>query len=87
MATILMFCNVIDVFANSPDCNPIEHMWDVLGRRLRQRHPQPENVHQLTQALHQERARIPRYMLRNLCGSMRRRLQAVVAGQGGHTRY
>lgn len=85
-----LIANNIDVLpwpANSPDCNPIEHMWDVLGRRLRRRDPQPQNVQQLTNALHDEWARIPRYLLRNLCGSMRRRLQAVIASHGGHTRY
>lgn len=73
--------------ACSPDCNPIEHVWDYLGRRLRRRQPQPPNVQQLTAALHQEWGRIPRYLLRNLCSSMRRRLAAVVASRGGHTRY
>ena len=73
--------------ALSPDCNPIEHMWDILGRRVRQRDPQPENVQQLINAFHEEWARIPRYLLRNLCGSMGRRLQAVIRSRGGHTRY
>ena len=40
--------------ARSPDCNPIEHMWDELGRRLRQRLHAPNNVNELTQALQQE---------------------------------
>ena len=73
--------------ACSPHCNPIEHVWDYLGRRLRRCQPQPANVQQLTAALLQELGRIPRHLLRNLCGSMRRRLAAVVASRGGHTRY
>ena len=73
--------------ACSPDCNPIEHAWDYLGRRLRQRQRQPANVQELTAALHQEWARMPRYLLRNLCGSMGRRLAGVIASRGGHTRY
>ena len=73
--------------ACSPDCNPIEHVWDYLVCRLRRRQPHPANIQQLTAALHQEWGRIPRYLLRNLCGSMSRRLPAVVASRGGHTRY
>ena len=73
--------------ACSPDCNPTEHVWDYLGRRLRQRQPEPANVQELIAALHQGWGRIPRYLLSNWCGSMGRRLAAVVASRGGHTRY
>ena len=66
----------------SPNCNTIEHMWDVLGRRLRKRQWQPNifknNVRELTVVLREEWARIPRYILRSLCDSMRLRLDAVV---------
>ena len=79
--------NVLPWPSNSPDCNPIEHLWDFLGRRLRQRQPQPQNVQQLIMALRDEWRRIPRYVLRNLCGSMRRRCDSVIAKRGGHTRY
>lgn len=79
--------NVLPWPAYSPDCNPIEHMWDALQRRLRKRQRQPRNARELTAALREEWARIPRYLLRNLCGSMRRRLDAVIARRGGHTRY
>ena len=57
-------------------------MWDVLGRRLRKRQWQPNifknNVRELTVVLREEWARIPRYILRSLCDSMRLRLDAVV---------
>ena len=79
--------NVLPWPACSPDCNPIEHVWDYMGRRLRQRNPQPNNVHEMTVALQDEWARIPRYLLRNWCGSMKRTLAAVIASRGGHTRY
>ena len=79
--------NTLTFPAYSLDCNPIEHMWDVLGRRLRKRQRQPNNVRGLAIALREEWARIPRYLLRNLCGSMRRILDAVVANRGGYTRY
>ena len=34
--------------ARSPGCNPIEHMWDEVGRRLRQRHHAPNTVDELS---------------------------------------
>ena len=73
--------NVLPWPACSPDCNSIEHAWDYIGRRLRQRKRQPSNVQELAVALTQEWNRMPRYLLRNLCGSMRRRLTAVIATQ------
>ena len=82
--------NHIDVLpwpAVSPDCNPIEHAWDYIGRRLRRRQPQPRNVQELSVTLREEWNRFPRYLLNNWCGSMRRRLTAVIASRGGHTRY
>lgn len=76
--------NVLQWPANSPDCNPIECMRDVLGHRLRQCNTQPQNVHELTNALQDEWARIPCYLLRNQCCSMGRQLKAVTASDGGH---
>ena len=37
--------------ANSPDLNPIEYVWDSLGKRLRRRPNPPTNVNELRQAL------------------------------------
>ena len=37
--------------ANSPDLNPIEHVWDSLDRRLRRRPNPPANVNEFRQAL------------------------------------
>ena len=71
----------------SPDMNCIEHMWDKLGRRLRRRPQQPQNVRDLWLALHQEWHNIPMATVRRLVRSMPQRLQAVIANNGGHTRY
>lgn len=73
--------------SRSPDCNPIEHLWDELGRRLRRRQNQPNNVRDLANALIDEWRRIPRRVYRNLCESMDSRLRAVIAANGGHNRY
>ena len=79
--------NVMDWPSLSPDMNPIEHMWDELGRPVHGQLNPPQNVAELTQALQHHWAAIPQAMIRRLCNSMPRRLQAVIRSNGGHTRY
>ncbi|KAK7116368.1 hypothetical protein V1264_002059 [Littorina saxatilis] len=73
--------------ANSPDLNPIEHMWDELCRRVQQHHPPPANLGQLLQWLQQEWNGVPRAFICNLIHSMRQRCVECLAHNGGHTRY
>ncbi len=40
--------------AYSPDMSPIEHVWDALDRRIRQRVPVPANIQQLHTAIEEE---------------------------------
>ncbi len=54
----------------SPDMNPIEHIWDELGRKVRSRHV-INNVHDLAEALVQEWDRIPENAIRRYLQSMR----------------
>jgi transposase len=44
--------------AMSPDMNPIEHIWDMLGRDVR-RHHAPQTILQLTNALIEEWNNLP----------------------------
>ena len=46
--------NVLPWPAYSPDCNPIEHMWDIFGRWLRKRQRPSRNVQELAVALREE---------------------------------
>lgn len=71
----------------SPDLNPIEHVWDMLDRRVRRRPNVPQTIQQLTQALVEEWEIIPQEDLRRLVRSMPRRCQEVIRVGGGHTRY
>ncbi|GFS61425.1 transposable element Tcb2 transposase [Trichonephila clavipes] len=73
--------------AYSPDLNPIEHVWDALGRRIAARLHHPENTQQLKQMLIEEWALIPQEMLHQLDLSMRRRCEATIAVRGGHIPY
>ena len=40
--------------AMSPDLNPIEHIWNMLGRRMHTRESPVQNIRQLEAALHRE---------------------------------
>ncbi|GFU44049.1 transposable element Tcb1 transposase [Trichonephila clavipes] len=65
--------------AYSPDLNPIEHVWDALGRRIAARLHHPENTQQLKLMLIEEWALLPQEMLHQLLLSMRRRYEATIA--------
>lgn len=43
----------------SPNLSAIEHLWDVLDRRVRRRNPAPDSIPQLRQALLEEWDNIP----------------------------
>ena len=81
--------NVLPWPAVSPDMNPIQHIWDYLGRKVRAR----GNVHNLRdlrdleKALIQEWNNIPNVFIRRYVRSMRSRLAACINSRGGHTRY
>jgi transposase len=73
--------------AMSPDLNPIEHIWDMLGRRMLALEPPVQNIRQLEAALHQEWQQLSQQDIRRLTGGMRRRVEAVIQARGGYTRY
>ena len=73
--------------AKSLDLNPIEHVWDLLARRVRARAIPPRNVQELAGALVEKWGNISQQELANLVQSARRRCTAVLNAAGGHTRY
>ena len=73
--------------AKRPDLNPIEHVWDLLERRVRTRAIPSRNVQELAGALVDERGNISQQELANLVQSMTRICTAVLNAAGGHTRH
>ena len=71
--------------ARSPDLSPIEHVWEILGRRVKARNPQ--SVHDLETFLREEWNILPQDRLRHFIHSTRRRVISVIDANGGHTRY
>jgi transposase len=69
----------------SPDMNPIEHLWDVLDRRVRQHHITSQK--QLKEILRDEWYKIEPSVCGKLVHSMPNRLKAVIAQKGLNTSY
>lgn len=79
--------NVLPWPALSPDMAPIEHIWDELGRRISHGRRSPSTRAALQRALIREWNHLPQAMFQHLVTSMRRRCEACIAADGGHTRY
>ncbi|KFM74584.1 Transposable element Tcb1 transposase, partial [Stegodyphus mimosarum] len=73
--------------ANSPDLNPIEHLWDHLDRVVRAMDPQPRNLAQLATALESAWLNIPENTFRDLCDSLPARLAAVRSAKVGYSGF
>ncbi|GFU10330.1 transposable element Tcb1 transposase [Trichonephila clavipes] len=77
----------MDWLAYSPDMNAIEHVWDMLGRRIAARQPPHTCLPELRRALLDEWCNIPQDQIDNLILSMPRRCKTCIASSGRHTPY
>ena len=73
--------------AQSPDLNPIEHLWECLKKRLNDYPSHPNGVLELVERIQAEWDRIPASVCMGLVESMPRRIVAVIAAKGGYTKY
>ncbi len=71
----------------SPDLNPIEHLWDVVEREIHIMDVQPTNLQQLRHAIMSIWTKISEECLQHLVESMPRRIKAVLKAKGGPSRY
>ena len=79
--------NLMDWPAQSPDLNPIEHLWEYLKEQLRQYETPPYGVHELWERVAKKWDEILPEVCQRLIESMPRRIQAVIKANGGHTKY
>ncbi|UYV68363.1 hypothetical protein LAZ67_5004075 [Cordylochernes scorpioides] len=68
----------------SPDLSPIEHVWDIIGRRLHAL-PQPRSEDELWQMVEREWRAIPQDAIHTLIDSLPRRVAACIAVRDRNT--
>ncbi|GFS84022.1 transposable element Tcb1 transposase [Trichonephila clavipes] len=72
----------------SPYLNPIENVWDALGRQVAGRNYPPTNKNTLIRALTEEWDKLPQQqLLDNVVQSMVRRVECCITLHGGHIPY
>ncbi len=76
---------VLDWPANSPDLNPIENLWGIVKRKMRD--TRPNNADELKAAIKATWASIPPQQCHKLITSMPHRIEAVIKAKGAPTKY
>jgi transposase len=78
---------VLDWPPQSPDLNPIEHLWCHLKRKLAGYEDVATSMHELWKRVEAEWETIPTEGCMNLIESMTNRVAAVLKASGGYTKY
>ncbi len=76
---------VLDWPANSPDLNPIENLWGIVKRKMRD--TRPNNADDLKATVKETWASIPPQQCHKLITSMPLRVEAVIKAKGAPTKY
>lgn len=80
--------NTIPWPSRSPDLSIIEHLWDVLGKRLQSEYAEPPtSLESLKHRLKEQWNLIPFETVKSLFDSMPRRIAECAEKNGGHTSY
>jgi transposase len=73
--------------AQSPDLNPIEHLWQHLKQQLSAYKTEPGSMYELWERVETEWNKIPTQLCIDLITSMPRRVAAVLKAKGGYIKY
>ena len=73
--------------ALSPDLNPVETVWAWMVDYMKKVFPHPRTREELEVQVHEAFAAVPAEYCQTLVEAMTRRIAAVIANNGGHTRY
>jgi DDE superfamily endonuclease len=73
--------------AQSPDLNPIEHLWTHVKKKLSDYENPPKGVHELWERVQKEWNEIEPEVCQNLIESMPRRVEALYKAKGGYIKY
>ena len=72
--------------ARSPDCNPVENLWDIIKWKASKKLKDDTSLQEFQRILQRAWANIEQRQVQTLVNSMRRRWRLVIAG-GGHINY
>jgi len=81
------FIKTLPWIPQSPDMNPIEHVWDHVDRELRKQYPAPSSIKELKRRLTIIWDQLDQNIITRLIYSMPNRISALKASHGGPTRY
>ena len=73
--------------AQSPDLNPIEHLWRIMKLRISKRRHRLRSIEELEDILLEEWANLRPKDWYNIISSFQRRCKEVIRNKGGSTRY
>ncbi len=73
--------------SQSPDMNPIEHLWAILDRAVRKKSRKPTSWAEFLNLLHEAWEEIPQEKISELVSSMSEREKALKSANGNSTKY
>jgi transposase len=79
--------NILDWPACSPDLNPIENLWEIIGQGIRKSPEKPKTLDDLWMIIERIWYNMDKDKVRNLYLSMPKRINDCIEAKGFHTKY